>query len=86
MSGCIVVSDKGRLSLFVTLRLLRTFDSKYVTQLKPDSTRQDVGKANNTALFSVLRGMQGRRGAFDSVFISKCFIQAVKFRGPTQSY
>jgi hypothetical protein len=59
---CSVISEDYLFS--VTLRLLRTFDSSYVTKMKPDSTRQDVGKANNTALFSVLRADARAKGTF----------------------
>jgi hypothetical protein len=31
--------------VFAVSRQLHAFDSKYVTQLKPDSARKDVGKA-----------------------------------------
>jgi hypothetical protein len=31
--------------VFTTARQLHTFGSKLVTQLKPDSAREDVGKA-----------------------------------------
>jgi hypothetical protein len=40
-----VVSDRVRSCHFTALRQLHTSDSKYVTQVKSDSTRYDTGKA-----------------------------------------
>jgi hypothetical protein len=43
MYGCVAVSDK-RKSCLHKIRRLRNFGNKYVTKLRPDSTRYDVGK------------------------------------------
>jgi hypothetical protein len=84
MSGCSVVSDKPTSSLFTASRKLRTFDSKKVTQLKPDSTRQDVGKGIKYSFVFCAAEDAGEKGAFVSISNLKSFSQAVNFRWTTQ--
>jgi hypothetical protein len=55
-----------------------------VTQLKPHSSREDVGKAIKYNFVFCAAGDAGAKGTFDSVLNLKYFTYAVKFQWPTQ--
>ena len=79
-SGCSAVSDRWRSTRFTTPRQWCTSDSKQVTQV----TRLEVAKTIKYHFAFCAAEDAEEKETFDSILNLKYFIQALKFRWPTQ--
>jgi hypothetical protein len=69
-----IVDSHTKSAVFTTSRRLRNFDNKYVTQIKPDSTRQYVGKEIKYRFASCATGHAGEKEFF-YVILNILFMQ-----------
>jgi len=64
-------TKKRRTFLFTPSRPLRACDQKEVTQLKPDSARESLGKAIKCSFAFRAAGVAGEKGTSDSILYLK---------------
>jgi hypothetical protein len=75
-----VVSAKRRSSVLTAPWGLLAFDRKHLTQLKPHSSREDLGKAVKYNFAFHAAEDEEEKETFDSILSLQYFIHAVRFR------